>query len=240
VTTAVLATLGVTALAGPVSTAGAASTSAPDAPTLYAQAVAATKSWSVHYASVSKSSSVMVLVSGDSGPASGTQQVATGKTTLTDNLSIVVIGGFTYIKGNATGLQNLAGFDPTDASAAAGQWIEFGTDNATFAQVVVGVRSHDVAQELALKGPYTSVSSKTINGIKVDGVEGTQKLSGRTPVHVVLYVRATGAHVPVEEDSVNAHGQPTGLFHATYSAWGEKVRPQAPHATVTIGPVSAV
>jgi len=59
-------------------------------------------------------------------------------------------------------------------------------------------------------------------------------------VHVVLYVRAQGSHVPVEEDSLNAKGQPTATEHVTYSKWGELVRPLAPKATVSIGPVSAV
>jgi hypothetical protein len=59
-------------------------------------------------------------------------------------------------------------------------------------------------------------------------------------VHVVLYVRATGTHVPVEEDTVDAKGQPTADEHVTYSKWGEIVRPEAPQATVSIGSISAV
>ena len=65
------------AAVGPV---GAASPSSPEASALYQQAIATTRSWSVHYASVSTQSSLTLLVSGDAGPASGSQTVAAGKT----------------------------------------------------------------------------------------------------------------------------------------------------------------
>ena len=67
--------------------------------------------------------------------------MAAGKGPQADSTTIVVIGGTTFVKGNAGGLQNLAGLSATQAAAAAGQWIEFSTDNAAFAPVVVGVRS---------------------------------------------------------------------------------------------------
>jgi hypothetical protein len=56
----------------------------------------------------------------------------------------------------------------------------------------------------------------------------------------VLYVRAHGSHVPVEEDAVDAKGKSNGTLHVAYSNWGETVRPQAPQGAVPIGPVSAV
>ena len=150
-----------------------------------------------------------------------------------------MIGGTTFVKGNAGGLQNLAGLSATQAAAAAGQWIAFSTDNAAFAQVVVGVRSQDVAHELAVKGPLTLGRPRKVGGIAVEAIKGIQTF-GRTSQHVVLYVRARGPHVPVEEDSIGANGQPSASEHVTYSKWGELVRPKAPLASITIGPISAV
>jgi hypothetical protein len=218
------------------STPAAASGSAPpSAQALYRDAVASTSSWSVHYASSSTQSKTTLFVSGDAGPASGSQTVLMG----TGSISILVIGGITYLKGNAGGLENLAGLSASQASQTAGQWIEFATDNAAFAPVVTGVRSHDVAQELALEGPLTLGHPRSLDGYAVDAIEGTQTLDRRT-LHVVLYVRARGTHVPVEEDSVDTKGHPTAAEHVAYSKWGELVRPQAPQATVSIGPVSSV
>lgn len=202
---------------------------------LYKDALTTTHSWSVHYASDSTESDQTLVVSGDAGPASASQTVTTGKS----SISILVIGGITYLEGNAGGLQSLAGLSSAQAAEAAGQWIEFSTDNAAFAPVVEGVRSQDVAKELALKAPLSLGRARTLDGEAVDAIDGTQTF-GRTSEHVVLYVRADGSHVPVEEDSVNAAGKQTAAEHVIYSKWGEQVRPMAPTATISIGSISSV
>ncbi len=220
---------------GATATASATATATATASTLYKEALATTRGWSVHYASNSTSSNQTLIERGDAGPASASQTVTMGKGTI----SILVIGGFTYVKGNATGLQNLAGLSSAQATEAAGQWIEFATSNAAFAPVVQGVRSQDIAKELALKAPLSLGHARTLDGLAVEAIEGTQTF-GRTSRHVVLYVRARGTHVPVEEDSVNADGKPSSDEHVAYSKWGERIRPQAPKATISIGPISAV
>jgi hypothetical protein len=219
----------------------AAATDPTDATTLYHEAIAATHGWSVHYASQATVSGATIVESGDAGPASGTQTVQVGKSAaaLTDDATIIVIGSITYLKGNAAALGDLAGMSPTQAAEAAGQWVEFATDNATLSSVSAGVRSTDVAKELALTGPLTLRPARTLRGTHVDGVEGTQKVGG-THIRVVLYVRAAGTHVPVEEEAVNAAGKPDGVLHVVYSKWGEMVRPRAPQAAGSIGPVSSV
>ncbi len=222
-------------LSGPVQAATVSSSSSPDATTLYKDAITTTHSWSVHYASDSTQSKHTISESGDAGPASGSQTVSMG----TGSISIIVIGGITYVKGNVGGLETLVGLDASQASQTANRWIEFSTTNAVFAQVVAGVRSSDIAKELALKGPLSLERPRTVDGTAVDAIEGTQKF-GNTTNHVVLYVRAHGAHVPVEEDSVNAKGQHTAAEHIAYSKWGEIVRPRAPQAAASLGPVSSV
>jgi hypothetical protein len=218
---------------------GAAAATTPSAATLYRQALATTKSWSVHYASTGTVSGVTILISGDAGPASGTQAVLVGKGAVTDSASLILIGGITYMKGNARALVDLTGLSQAEAQANAGKWVQFATANQAFAQIVVGVRSSDVAQELVLTGPFTLGPSRQIDGVEVDTIRGRQRLQGKKPVPAVLYVRAKGRHVPVEEDTVNAKGQPNGVEHTVYSMWGEAVRPAAPSASVTIGPVGA-
>lgn len=216
--------------------AGASSGGATaSASTLYKEALTSTHSWSVHYASHSTASNQTLVESGDAGPASASQTVTMAKGTI----SILVIGGFTYLKGNHDGLENLAGLSSSQATEASGQWIEFSTGNTAFAPVVEGVRSQDIAKELALKAPLSLGRERTLNGQSVDAIDGTQTF-GKKSQHVVLYVRARGTHVPVEEDSVNAKGQHTAAEHIAYSRWGERIRPVAPKATISIGSVGAV
>ena len=239
------------ALASPPATA-APSTGpggAVSAAALYREAIATTRSWSVHYVSSSAQSTtsgakVSLLESGDAGPASGTQTVYFSRGTSNGSITIDVIGGITYVNGNTNGLENLAGLSALQAAASAGKWIDFATTNPAFSQVVAGVRSRDIAQELALTGALTLGPPRTIHGVAVLAVEGTQSSAGsgstRTGAHprAVLYVRAQGRHVPVEEDLVDAKGRPTGALHVTYSNWGELVRPLAPLAALSFGPVT--
>jgi hypothetical protein len=212
--------------------AGATTASASD---LYKDALATTRAWSVHYDSASTQSKVTLVESGDAGPASASQTVTMGQ----GSISILVIGGLSFVKGNADGLENLAGLSSPQATEAAGQWIEFSTNNTAFAPVVEGVRSTDVAKELALKAPLSLGRARTLNGERVDAIDGTQSF-GKKSQHVVLYVRASGTHVPVEEDSVNSKGKQTANEHIAYSKWGERVRPEAPEATISVGSISAV
>ena len=81
------------------------------------------------------------------------------------------------------------GSSASQATEAAGQWIEFATDNSLFSPVVAGVRSSDIAKELTLKGPLALGKPRTLDGYTVDAIEGTQKF-GKTSGRVVLYVRA--------------------------------------------------
>jgi hypothetical protein len=239
----VLAVLAASAAAAtaalPASPAGASTTAG--AATLYQQALATTKAWSVHYASSSTASKITLVETGNAGPASGIQEVSMGPSAQSqpDTATIEVIGGITYLKGNEGGLQNLAGFSAAQAMGAAGQWIQFATNNTAFAGVVAGVRSSDLAKELVLKGPLKLGRPRTVDGYRVDAIEGTQKFAGdKKAMPVVLYVRASGKHLPVEEDALGANGQLSQTEHVTYSGWGETVRPLAPHATVSIGHIS--
>jgi hypothetical protein len=194
----------------------------------------------VHYVSTSTQSKVTLYETGDAGPASGTQTVSAGEGSLDDTITIYVIGDITYVRGNAGGLEALAGLDAAQAAAASNRWIEFSTTNAAFSQVVAGVRSNDVANELELKAPLALGRPRTVDGLRVDTVEGTQVNPSHRSMHVVLYVRASGTHLPVEEDSVDARGRTTSALHVVYSHWGERVRPQAPSGALPLGPVSTV
>jgi hypothetical protein len=221
---------------GSWSTPAGAATSASS---LYKDALATTKAWSVHYASDAIISKVPILESGDAGPASGTQAVLVGTGAMTDNASLIVIGDITYLRGNAASLQDLAGLTATVAANDVGHWLQFSSVNPAFSQVVAGVRSHDVAQEILMKGPFTLGAPRTLGGIRVDAIRGSQTLQGHKKMDAVLYVKASSPHQVVEEDIVNAKGQPTGVEHIIFSKWGETVRPMAPSGAITLGSVNA-
>ena len=61
-------------------------------------------------------------------------------------------------------MEDLTGLSPAEAATAMGHWVVFSSNNPTYSQVVVGVRSHDVAQEVELQGPYTLGPSRRARG----------------------------------------------------------------------------
>jgi hypothetical protein len=221
-------------LGSPAGTAGAS----PTAAGLYQEAIATTKGWTVHYVSTSTISKASFLESGDTGPASGTQSIRVGKGSTLDVASLIVIGDLTYIRGNKLAMEDLTGLSAPEAAIVMNHWVLFSSNNPTFAQVVVGVRSHDVAQEVAMQGPFSFGPSRSLDGHKVDALRGTQKLQGAKKMDAVLYVRASGRHLLIEEDTVGSQGEPNGAEHIVFSKWGELVRPQAPDAAVTLGSVN--
>jgi hypothetical protein len=211
----------------------------PAAATLYREAIGTTNGWRVHYTSSSNASHTPFSESGNTGPASGTQAILTGQGTSLDRASLIVIGDLTFVKGNQMAMEDLTGLSAAEAATTMGHWVVFSSTNPAFSQVVVGVRSHDVAEEVALKGPYTLGRPRQLGGSSVDALRGTLQLEGEKKMDAVLYVRASGRHLLVEEDTVSAHGTPNGAEHIVFSKWGESVRPKAPDASFTLGSVSA-
>jgi hypothetical protein len=232
------ALLGAAGLAALLSSPVAAAAAAPDAATLYHQAMATTHAWTVHYVSTSNVSHVPFRETGDAGPASGTQTIRIGQGATLDRALLIVIGDLTYVKGNELAMKDLTGLPTGEATTAMNRWVLFSSNNPTFAQVVVGVRSHDVAQEVALSGPFTLGPTTTLHGVRVDAVRGTQQVQGSKKTKAVLYVRASGRHVLVEEDTVNTQGASDGAEHIVFSQWGESVKPRAPQAALTLGPIN--
>lgn len=211
----------------------------PTATSLYREAMATTKAWRVHYSSKSDASHVPFAESGDAGPASGSQAIHIGHGSTLDEATLIVIGDLTFVKGNERAMEDLTGLAPAAARTAMNRWVLFSSNNPTFAQVVVGVRSDDVAQEVALQGPYSFGPSRRLDGYTVDAVQGTLKMQGTKKMKAVLYVRASGRHQLVEEDTVNAKGRPNGAEHIVFSKWGEPVQPRAPEAALTLGSISS-
>jgi hypothetical protein len=232
---ALIVALSILVVGGPVPSADAA----PSAASLYRSAIATTNGWRVHYVSRSDTSHVPFLESGDAGPGAGTQSIRIGKAPTLDRASLIVIGDLTFVKGNELAMEDLTGLAPAVAATAMNHWLLFSSNNQTFSQVVVGVRSHDIAEEVALVPPYTMGPSRRLDGYAVDTLYGTTVEQGSKRTAAALYVRAAGRHLLVEEDTLGAQRRPTGAEHIVFSKWGETVRPRAPRASITIGSISA-
>ena len=162
-----------------------------------------------------------MLESGDAGPASGSQTVIMG----TGSISIIVIGGITYVKGNVGGLETLVGLSASQASRDRGP-----VDRVLHHQRSVrsGRRRRALERHRAGAGVEGAALARASAHDRRDGGRrdrGDAEVRAHDEPRRPLRPRH-GSHVPVEEDSVNAKGQHTAAEHIAYSKWGEIVRPR--------------
>jgi hypothetical protein len=221
------AAAGVTVLAAP---AGAA-TSAKAA---YTAALKAAGSQGVHFVSTATESGTAIKVIGDTGATSGAQTLTVKKGTLTEDVSVLLVGASGYVKGNPTALINILGLSATQAAKYNEKWLSFPTSNTDLAELVSGLHNKDVSTELKMSGPYSFGKSATIGGQSATAIKGTVASSTGTKVPVVLYVAASGTPRPVEEVTNPAKANSKTAIHGTvvFTKWGEKTSEKAPaHST---------
>ena len=186
--------------------------------------LATTHSWSVHYASNSTESKETLVESGDAGPASASQTVPMGK----GSISILVIGGISYVKGNVGGLESLAG--PQLIPGGRGRRASGSSSRPTTRpsprwSTGSAPRTWPRSWRSRPRSPSGTPARST-------GRRSTPSTGPRPSVkksqHVVLYVRAKGTHVPVEEDSVNAKGQPPPPSTSSIPGGASRCGPRRP------------
>jgi hypothetical protein len=233
---AVLVSLAAAAVVGLAGPAGA-STSAQGT---YDAALKIAGSEGVHYVSTAKEQGVSIKVVGDTGKSSGSQTLSVHKGTLTETLTVTLIGSTGYVKGNTPALLNVLGLTATQSGKYNGKWLYFPSNSATLSELVTGLRQKDVPKELKMSGPFTFGPSKTIAGQKAKSIRGSVSSSSGGKVPVVLYVASGSA--PVEEvTNPGATGTAiTGVV--TFTKLGEKVHFSTPaHASslLALAPAAA-
>ena len=192
--------------AGPVPAAAAPNSSSnsspPDVSTLYQESIAATHSWSVHYASASTQSKQTIVESGDAGPASGSQTVVMGNGLDHDH---------PHRRHHLCEGQRRR---PRDARRA--RCVASGPNRKPLDRVLdrqrgvrAGRRRRALERHRGGAGVQGPALTRAVRA-RSTGQRSTQSRGHRHSVtttdHVVLYVRASGSHVPVEEDSVEHQG----------------------------------
>jgi hypothetical protein len=226
---AALAALGATCVP-----AGAASTPAKTAQSVYSASVKAAGNQSVHFASVVSQGNVTLHVAGDAGGTSGSQTLTVKNGKATERLSAEVVGANGYVNGNSTALQNVIGVTAAQAKKYAGTWLSFPTSNTALAQLVSGLLKSQVASELSINGPFTFGTDATVNGQHASAIKGTVSTSNGGKVSEILYVPATGNPLPIEEVTNPGAKATSSSLHGTvtFSNWGEKTSVKAPaHST---------
>jgi len=200
----------------------------------YNAAIKAADGESVHYVSQATEPGTSISVVGDTGVSSGKQTLKLSKGSLVENVTVELVGSTGYIKANAPALINILGLTTTQGGTYAGKWLSFPTSNQSLAELVTGLRTSDVGNELKMTGPYVSTGSKTVDGQATVGIRGTVSVSSTATAPVVLYVEQSGTPRPVEEVTNPGKGGKSVRGTVTFSKWGEKVQVVAPNGAKSL------
>jgi hypothetical protein len=232
---ALAATLAATA-AGVAAASGSA-TAATDAKAKYEAAMKAAVAENVHFVSKATEEGISLEVVGDTGKTSGSQVLEVQNGSVTEELSVVLIGKAAYLRGNEAALEKVVGLTATQASAYKDQWLSFPTSNHSFSELVSGLLDSQVASELEMTGPYTFGDTKMIGGHLTQAIKGTAATSSGSKVPIVLYVEANGTPRPIEEVT-NPNAKSSAIQGiVTFSNWGELTHPAAPTKSVRLIPL---
>jgi hypothetical protein len=155
------------------------------------------------------------------GDRSGLQVIKSGPV----RAAVRVVGPTTYFRGNRAALRDYFGLPPA-VVAHAGTWLRLRPSDSYYARVTEGVTLRSTMDVLELAAPLTVVRTGTKQGVGVIGVRGTLvAASGSTGATGTLWVRASGAPLPVEFD---ASAPQVGTTTVTFSLWGSPVDVAAP------------
>jgi hypothetical protein len=164
------------------------------------------------------------------GRRDGTSSVTVrvGKVTL--KLNWALIGKTVYFNGNANALSGALGFTATAAKQEAGKWISAtAAAGGLFQELSSYLTVSSVTTILDLVGEMTFLPATTVRGQAVLGIQGI-RLSDEEKVTETIYVKATGAPLPVE---LSQTGQ--GATGYTYfGPWGQPPAAKAPPSALRL------
>lgn len=212
--------------AATTSTAGSLA-SLPPAQILAKALAAAEAAGSVHFAGTNKSSSGTSTYDQNAASDVGNQVITTSSG---GRVTIRMVGGVGYLRGNATALSQL--FAGKATSQLAGRWIATHPGDPGYQDVTVGVTLASALAEFTPGKPLTSTGVQTVDGQSVIGVKGVATANGSLPQGqpVILYVMARGQPLPVSFQGGNGTDQAA----ITFSLWGQPVHTVPPVHSVPI------
>ncbi len=181
---------------------------------------------SVRWVTTESANGVKVVIISDVGHSKGSQIITWSQGQAQGLLSVVLVKGTAYLIGNGAGLY-LQGFTAAAATKEANKWIAVATTSAAYAPAADGLTVSSALDPLMMGGPVTAVGGTKILGLSTLGFQGTSKPSqGQAGVAEKLYVRSTGAPLPVEVVQNNT----TTVFNN----WGEAIKVSVPLGAVAI------
>jgi hypothetical protein len=172
---------------------------------------------SVHYVTTTTSGTTKVTIVADVAKTTGTQRVAFMQAGKTGHITVRVVNGTAYFRGDAFALQRFMGVPAANAQRYAGDWVRVPHTAKQYASVAADVTLPSFAASLGINGTVTKIKG----GIGI-----------ATPTGGVKLLLAP-SHLPTKETGKGRGGTLT----MTPSRWNEPVHVAVPTKTVPVGEV---
>jgi hypothetical protein len=225
-----VATVGTTLVLGP-GLAGAATGTA--AQVLASAGAAAKGEPSFHYLATDSQSGLSVTIAGDVSKSEGTQTITANTNGQVGHVTVTLIDGSAYFRGDAAGLHNFMQLSAALAAEYTNQWISLSSSDPGFAAIAAGLTTSTALSQVGIGKPLTLRGVAKKMGQQVLTIGGTNRgtPSGATKpvtIPVRLYVKASGTPLPVLYSARWGAGKHADVQSVSFSRWKEPVHVIAP------------
>jgi hypothetical protein len=164
------------------------------------------------------------------GRSDGTSSITMHVGKIVLRLDWALIGQTVYFNGNVNALSGTLGFTTTAAAREAGRWIS-ATSSAgpLFQNLTSYLTVASATTILDLVGQMSFLPATTVRGQAVLGIQGV-RLSEEEKVTETIYVKSTGAPLPVELSQI---GQGSTLY-TYFGPWGQPPAAKAPRSVLRL------
>jgi hypothetical protein len=173
---------------------------------------------SAHYVTTTVSGATKVVIVGDVAKTSGKQEITFTRSGRSGHVSVRVVNGTAYFRGDAFALQDFMGVPAANAVAHAGDWVRVPKTAKQYASVAAAVTMGSFAASLGVNGTVTKVA-------------GGLAITTSTGAAVRLFL--TSKHLPTRETGKGSGG----TLALTVGRWNEPVRVSPPAKTVAVDAV---
>jgi hypothetical protein len=192
---------------------------------------------SFHYVATESQSSLSITIAGDVAKTGGTQTIVANMDGQVGHVTVTLVEGSAYFRGDEPGLQNFMQLPAALATEYTNQWISLSKGDPGYPAIAAGLTTASALSQVEIAKPLTLKGMTTKMGQRVLTIGGTDRgtPSGSTKpvtIPVRLYVKASGAPLPVLYSATWVVAKHSQVQSVSFSHWKEPV-----HVTAPAGPV---
>jgi hypothetical protein len=195
---------------------------------------------SFHYVATESQSGLSITIAGDVAKTGGTQTIVANTDGQVGHVTVTLVDGSAYFRGDEPGLQNFMQLPAALATEYTNQWISLSKGDPGYAAIAAGLTTASALSQVEIAKPLTLKGATTKMGQRVLTIGGTDRgtpsgSSKPVTIPVKLYVKASGAPLPVLYSATWVLAKHAQVQSVSFSHWKEPVHVTAPAGPVPMG-----